>query len=118
MQSDIVIIDNGTGYYWQILLWFNSYTKMGYAGNNDPAFIIPSAISDKIQKVLSFILKNPKLGSSTDFKNDRKGKYVPQWAFRFLDWWWGNKSCQKPLNQLPYKKWACLRLRSHGEDMA
>lgn len=29
-----VVIDNGTG-----------YTKMGYSGNNDPAFIIPTAIA-------------------------------------------------------------------------
>ncbi|KAL2912339.1 Actin-related protein 3 [Polyrhizophydium stewartii] len=31
-----VVIDNGTG-----------YTKMGYSGNNDPAFIIPTAIATR-----------------------------------------------------------------------
>jgi actin-related protein 3 len=31
-----VIIDNGTG-----------YTKMGYAGNNVPSYIIPSVIGTK-----------------------------------------------------------------------
>jgi len=31
-----VVIDNGTG-----------YTKMGYAGNHDPSFIIPSIIATR-----------------------------------------------------------------------
>lgn len=33
-RTNAVVIDNGTG-----------YTKMGYAGNNDPQFIIPSCIA-------------------------------------------------------------------------
>ena len=36
MDNQAVIIDNDTG-----------YTKMGYAGNIDPDFIIPTAILDK-----------------------------------------------------------------------
>lgn len=35
-----VVIDNGTG-----------YTKMGYSGNNDPQFIIPTAISTSTAKI-------------------------------------------------------------------
>ena len=34
MQRPAVVIDNGTG-----------YSKMGYAGNNDPQFILPTAIA-------------------------------------------------------------------------
>jgi actin-related protein 3 len=34
------VIDNGTG-----------YTKMGYSGNNDPQFIIPSSIATSNSKV-------------------------------------------------------------------
>ncbi|KAH6567001.1 hypothetical protein BASA62_006381 [Batrachochytrium salamandrivorans] len=36
-----VVIDNGTG-----------YTKMGYSGNNDPAFIIPTAIATRDSNVV------------------------------------------------------------------
>lgn len=35
-----VVIDNGTG-----------YTKMGYAGNMEPSYLIPSVIATGIQKV-------------------------------------------------------------------
>lgn len=35
MDSKIVIIDNGTG-----------YTKMGYVGNLEPAFDIPTLITE------------------------------------------------------------------------
>ncbi len=35
-----VVIDNGTG-----------YTKMGYAGNMEPSYIIPSVIAKAVQKV-------------------------------------------------------------------
>lgn len=37
MEPPTVIIDNGTG-----------YTKMGYSGNLEPSYIIPSAISMRI----------------------------------------------------------------------
>ncbi|KAJ3357227.1 Actin- protein 3 [Entophlyctis luteolus] len=36
MNTKAVVIDNGTG-----------YTKMGYAGNNDPQFIIPTVIATR-----------------------------------------------------------------------
>ena len=35
-----VVIDNGTG-----------YTKMGYAGNLEPSYLIPSVIASAVNKV-------------------------------------------------------------------
>ena len=43
MEPPTVVIDNGTG-----------YTKMGYAGNVDPSYIIPSTIAYSLNKVSSF----------------------------------------------------------------
>ena len=40
MEPPTVVIDNGTG-----------YTKMGYAGNLDPSYIIPSTIATSLAKV-------------------------------------------------------------------
>jgi hypothetical protein len=40
MEPPAVVIDNGTG-----------YTKMGYAGNMDPSYIIPSTIATSLNKV-------------------------------------------------------------------
>jgi len=40
MDPATVVIDNGTG-----------YTKMGYAGNMEPSYIIPSVIAKAVQKV-------------------------------------------------------------------
>jgi len=40
MEPSTVVIDNGTG-----------YTKMGYAGNVDPSYIIPSTIATSLNKV-------------------------------------------------------------------
>lgn len=39
MEPPTVVIDNGTG-----------YTKMGYAGNMDPNYIIPSTIATSLNK--------------------------------------------------------------------
>jgi len=39
MAPPAVVIDNGTG-----------YTKMGFAGNTEPQFIIPSVIGTKDEK--------------------------------------------------------------------
>ena len=48
MDNQAVVIDNGTG-----------YTKMGYAGNLDPDFVIPTAIADLDKKsTLSVSTKN------------------------------------------------------------
>lgn len=41
MEKPAVVIDNGTG-----------YTKMGYAGNCEPSFIIPSVIATKDPKAV------------------------------------------------------------------
>lgn len=43
MEPPTVVIDNGTG-----------YTKMGYAGNLDPSYIIPSTIATTLNKVSPF----------------------------------------------------------------
>ena len=48
MDNQDVIIDNDTG-----------YTKMGYGGNIDPDFIIPTAILDK-KSTLGISIKNDK----------------------------------------------------------
>ena len=40
MEPPTVVIDNGTG-----------YSKMGYAGNLDPSYIIPSTIATSLNKV-------------------------------------------------------------------
>jgi len=40
MEPPTVVIDNGTG-----------YTKMGYAGNLDPSYTIPSTIATSLNKV-------------------------------------------------------------------
>jgi len=40
MEPPTVVIDNGTG-----------YTKMGYAGNMDPSYMIPSTIATSLNKV-------------------------------------------------------------------
>lgn len=40
MEPPTVVIDNGTG-----------YTKMGYAGNLDPSYLIPSTIATTLNKV-------------------------------------------------------------------
>jgi actin-related protein len=37
MEPSTIVIDNGTG-----------YTKMGYAGNLEPSYMIPSVIAQKI----------------------------------------------------------------------
>lgn len=39
MSNPVVVIDNGTG-----------YTKMGYAGNNEPQFVIPTTIATHEEK--------------------------------------------------------------------
>lgn len=56
-MSNIVVIDNGTG-----------YTKMGYAGNLEPAFDIPTLITeteDLSKKGIS--LSNKKITETLDF---------------------------------------------------
>ncbi len=43
-EYQTVVIDNGTG-----------FTKMGYAGNFEPSYIIPSVIADSVEKVFHII---------------------------------------------------------------
>ena len=45
MEPATVVIDNGTG-----------FTKMGYAGNMEPSYLIPTTIATKVQNVrIAFI---------------------------------------------------------------
>lgn len=46
MEASTVVIDNGTG-----------YSKMGYAGNMEPSYLIPSVIAKSINKVSDFKLR-------------------------------------------------------------
>ena len=55
MDTQAVVIDNGTG-----------FTKMGYAGNLDPDFVIPTAIAE-IDK---------KSNLSVSIKNDEYNYYI------------------------------------------
>jgi actin-related protein len=50
-----VVIDNGTG-----------YSKMGYAGNAEPSYLIPTVVADSYDKVtillcLNFVYRNQAL---------------------------------------------------------
>ena len=46
MEPATVVIDNGTG-----------FTKMGYAGNMEPSYLIPTSIATPVNKVrFGFIL--------------------------------------------------------------
>ena len=56
-NSRTVVIDNGTG-----------YTKMGYAGNTEPAFDIPTLITDAgHQNKQGWSGSNKKLCETLDF---------------------------------------------------
>lgn len=61
MNSNLatVVIDNGTG-----------FTKMGYAGNMEPSYMIPTAIADSRQKGATTKV------SQNDFKNPELDFYI------------------------------------------
>ena len=44
MEPATVVIDNGTG-----------FTKMGYAGNMEPSYLIPSCIAKSVPKVSNIL---------------------------------------------------------------
>ena len=46
MEPATVVIDNGTG-----------FTKMGYAGNMEPSYLIPTTIATNAEKVSLFNFK-------------------------------------------------------------
>jgi actin-related protein 3 len=48
MEKATVIIDNGTG-----------YSKMGYAGNMEPSYIIPSIVATPAKKAGGGLRKDP-----------------------------------------------------------
>lgn len=57
-NTNIVVIDNGTG-----------YTKMGYAGNAEPSFDIPTLITDTGDQSAkaAWTLSNKKITETLDF---------------------------------------------------
>jgi actin-related protein len=65
MEPPTVVIDNGTG-----------YTKMGYAGNVDPSYIIPSTIAYSLNKVsISFTY------STFYFNRKTLNSKIMRWTF-------------------------------------
>lgn len=56
MEKATVIIDNGTG-----------FTKMGYAGNLEPSYIIPSVVATKINKNAGGMNQNKMSNPELDF---------------------------------------------------
>lgn len=58
INSKVVVIDNGTG-----------YTKMGYAGNTEPAFDIPTLITDTGDQgsKTGWAMSNKKITETLDF---------------------------------------------------
>ena len=58
INTKVAVIDNGTG-----------YTKMGYAGNTEPAFDIPTLITDSSDKVSKsgWTMSNRKVTETLDF---------------------------------------------------
>ena len=66
MEPPTVVIDNGTG-----------YSKMGYAGNLDPSYIIPSTIATSLNKVsVIFIYRKLIYKSNRKVQNSRVGKWI------------------------------------------
>lgn len=57
-NTKVAVIDNGTG-----------YTKMGYAGNPEPSFDIPTLITDTADQTskVSWTLSNKKITETLDF---------------------------------------------------
>lgn len=57
-NSNIVVIDNGTG-----------YTKMGYSGNMEPSFDIPTLITDAgdTSTKAAWTMSNKKITETLDF---------------------------------------------------
>ena len=47
IEPATVVIDNGTG-----------FTKMGYAGNMEPSYLIPSIIAKSVPKVSIILLQH------------------------------------------------------------
>ena len=65
MNLATVVIDNGTG-----------YTKMGYAGNMEPSYLIPTALADSNNKGAT------KVANQTKFENPELDFYVGEEAFQ------------------------------------
>ena len=65
MNLATVVIDNGTG-----------YTKMGYAGNMEPSYLIPTVLADSLNKGVT------KVSNQTKFENPELDFYIGDDAFK------------------------------------
>ena len=74
--KNIAVIDNGTG-----------YTKIGYAGNFEPNFVLPTAIAERASKVGIYniiILTERNLNKQNELRNAG----LPYWLRgRNCEWW-------------------------------
>jgi actin-related protein 3 len=64
MNLATVVIDNGTG-----------YTKMGYAGNMEPSYLIPTVLADSRTK------GSTKVANQTKFENPELDFYIGDEAY-------------------------------------
>lgn len=64
MNAATVVIDNGTG-----------YTKMGYAGNMEPSYLIPTMFADSLNKGATKVTNQGK------FENPELDFYIGDEAF-------------------------------------
>ena len=90
MEPPTVVIDNGTG-----------YTKMGYAGNMDPNYIIPSTIATSLSKVSILI--------HIQYESIEKHK-VWMFRIRLLHRRWSHESLKNSLNKLSFERRSNRRL--------
>ena len=65
MNLATVVIDNGTG-----------FTKMGYAGNMEPSYLIPTMLADSMQKGTT------KVANQTKFENPELDFYIGEEALQ------------------------------------
>ena len=65
MNLATVVIDNGTG-----------YTKMGYAGNMEPSYLIPTVLADSMNKGPT------KVTDKAKFENPELDFYIGDEAFQ------------------------------------
>jgi actin-related protein 3 len=65
MNAATVVIDNGTG-----------FTKMGYAGNMEPSYLIPTVLADSMQKGAT------KVTNQTKFENPELDFFIGEEAFQ------------------------------------
>ena len=75
--TNIAVIDNGTG-----------YTKIGYAGNFEPNFVLPTAIAERASKVcickIVILIESGDLNKQNELRNAR---LLYRLRGRNCEWW-------------------------------